>query len=165
MSVEIPQGELADYQNRTVVTVSALKWSNADHTVLTANVRFQELTSLGPIPFSTTADSDTIHGQEIWTKANDGEYGEIEDFVPPTIEEIRTSMPPLTPRQLRLALLSIDVTEAEVDASLAGDPAGMIDWKYATSYLRTYPLLESLGAGFGLTPTQIDDLWTYALTL
>lgn len=71
-------------------------------------------------------------------------------------------MTPLSPRQLRLTLLSIGITEAEVDAALVNDPAGQIEWKYATYFNRTHPLVDGLGLGFSITPEQIDSLWAYA---
>jgi hypothetical protein len=83
----------------------------------------------------------------------------------PTLEEIRAAMPPITPRQLRLTLLSIGVTESQVDAALVNDPEGQIEWKYATYFKRSHPLIDSLGVGFSITPVQIDSLWAYAQDL
>ncbi|MER8641006.1 hypothetical protein [Mesorhizobium sp. M1252] len=74
-------------------------------------------------------------------------------------------LPPITPRQLRLTLLSIGITEAQVDAALVNDPAGQIEWKYATYFKRSHPLVEGLGAIFSITPVQIDSLWAYAQDL
>lgn len=82
-----------------------------------------------------------------------------------TPEEARAIMPPITPRQLRLTLLTIGVTESQVDAALVNDPEGQIEWKYATYFKRTHPLVDSLGIGFSITPEQIDSLWAYAQDL
>lgn len=71
----------------------------------------------------------------------------------------------LTPRQLRLGLLSIGITEAQIDAALADNPAGMVEWKYSLTLKRDHPLIDSLGAAFGLPPAQIDSLWVWAADL
>ena len=74
-------------------------------------------------------------------------------------------MPSLTPRQIRLGLLGAGITETQVDAALAGDPAGLIEWKYATVYFRDHPLIAALAGSFGLTTEQVDTLWQAAATL
>lgn len=78
---QIPMSVLQDYQRRTPVTVSNLRWADADHIKLDADVLFKELESLGPIPFTTHDDADTNHGVEIWTKAIAGDYGPIAEYV------------------------------------------------------------------------------------
>lgn len=85
-------------------------------------------------------------------------------YDPPTAEELREQMPPLTPRQLRLALASVGITEAAVDAKLVGDTEGQIEWKWASLYKRTHPLIETMGLAFALPPEQIDSLWEWAAT-
>lgn len=82
-----------------------------------------------------------------------------------TIEEIREAMSPLTPRQLRLGLLSIGIHEADVDMKLVSDPSGMVEWKYASYLKRTHPLVDGLGSLFSITPEQIDTLWLWAAEL
>lgn len=93
-----------------------------------------------------------------------GEYlpmdpGPIEPSPPePTPEEIRASMPTLTARQLRLALLPrLDEVEGIIEAS--GDRALKVEWEYATTFERLHPAIVSIGAALGLTPEEIDDLW------
>ena len=71
----------------------------------------------------------------------------------------------ITARQLRLALLSIGIHEADVDMKLVNDPAGMVEWKYASYYKRSHPLVDGLGPLFGITPEQIDSLWLWAQEL
>lgn len=72
---------------------------------------------------------------------------------------------PITARQLRLALLSIGIQEADVDMHLVNDNAGMVEWKHSSYYKRDHPLIDSLGAAFTLTPTQIDSMWQWASEL
>ncbi|ESZ06833.1 MULTISPECIES: hypothetical protein [unclassified Mesorhizobium] len=96
----------------------------------------------------------------------DGVPTRVPEILPPLTEaEIRAALAPITPRQLRLTLLTIGITEAQVDAALVNDPAGQIEWKYATYFKRSHPLVEGLGAIFSITPVQIDSLWAYAQDL
>ncbi len=87
---------------------------------------------------------------------------------PPTAEEQRASMPSISPRQLRLALIGAGVSLASVDAAIAAIPdqaqreAAQVEWEYATTYVRTHPLIVSLTPALGLTDEQVDDLWQAA---
>lgn len=71
----------------------------------------------------------------------------------------------ITARQLRLALLSIGIQEADVDMKLVNDPAGMVEWKYASSYKKSHPLIAGLSASFGLQTEQVNSLWLWAQDL
>jgi len=82
-----------------------------------------------------------------------------------TPEQLRAKMPPLSPRQIRLALLTEGITEEQVDTALADNPAGLIEWKYATQYERTHSLIAAMGLLFSLSDEEIDDLWKVAATL
>jgi len=84
---------------------------------------------------------------------------------PVTPEEARAAMQPITPRELRLTLLTIGISEDAVDAVLVNDPPGKIEWKWATSFSRMHRLIDAMGAVFHLPPYQIDDLWAYARTV
>jgi len=83
------------------------------------------------------------------------------------------SMPTITRRQLRLALLKrFGLTSAQVDAEIAALPrepiereAAMIEWQDATTYERDHWLVVALGAALGLPTAQIDDAWREAVTL
>jgi hypothetical protein len=82
------------------------------------------------------------------------------------------AMPTITARQLRLALLGLGLTGAQVEAQIAAMPgtpaqreAAMIEWEYATTYQRDHQLVAMLGAALGLTTAQIDDAWKEAATI
>ena len=84
----------------------------------------------------------------------------------------RQKMPTLSARQLRLALLGLGLTGAQVEAQIAAMPgtdaareAALIEWEYATTYQRDHALVGMLGAALGLTETQIDDAWRSAAVL
>lgn len=76
----------------------------------------------------------------------------------------------ITPRQVRLGLLSIGVSLASIDAAIDAldEPqrsVAQIDWKYAIAFKRDNPLVETIGAMLGKTPEEIDALWLYSETL
>lgn len=86
------------------------------------------------------------------------------NIIPPYVPA-PAPMPPLSPRQIRLALLSAGITEGMVDAALADNAAGLIEWKYATAYERNHPLIGALAGSFSLTTEQVDSLWGEAVQL
>jgi hypothetical protein len=96
----------------------------------------------------------------------EAEGNTIEPYVPPP-EPLR----PLTARQLRLGLvlngISLPSVEAAIDA--IEDPTdrevARIEWEYATTFERSHPLVNQIGAALGLTPEQIDAMWAEAAAL
>ncbi len=110
---------------------------------------------------------DTTSRPEIcpgWTYVD----GSFVEPVRPQSQQI--DFPDITPRQIRLALLSIGVYPADIDAALENlsEPEkseAIINWKYAIDFKRDNPLVEQVGAMIGKTAQEIDDLWIYASTL
>lgn len=90
---------------------------------------------------------------------------------PPPPEPEPTSLPALSRRQLRLGLLSIDITSDMVEAEITAtvDPveraAAMIEWQDASVYERDHPLVADLASAFGLPAEQVDALWLWAAVL
>lgn len=80
-------------------------------------------------------------------------------------------MPALTSRQLRLGLVANGISLPSVEAAIDAieDPTdrevARIEWEYATTFERSHPLIEQVGAALGLTPEQIDDMWAEAAAL
>lgn len=77
---------------------------------------------------------------------------------------------PLTARQLRLGLLKIGITPADVATAIAALPADRrdqaeIEWDYASEYRRDHPLTATLGDSFGLSAAEIDAAWRDAMAL
>ena len=75
-------------------------------------------------------------------------------------------MPTITAAQLRLALLGLGMTGAQVEAAIGAMPgtdtqreAARIQWEYATTFSRQHPLVVALGAALGRTEAQIDNAW------
>jgi len=67
-----------------------------------------------------------------------------------------------TPAQMRLALHRMGLL-AQVQAIADSDPEASIVFEYATSIVRTSPLIEALGADF--TPEEIDDIFRAAMAV
>ncbi|PDT54706.1 MULTISPECIES: hypothetical protein [Sinorhizobium] len=95
----------------------------------------------------------------------------LEPYVPPTSEQIRASMPPLTARQLRLGLLASGISVRQVSVAIGAMPAGadkdraQIEWEYASTFNRTHHLIGAIGAVLGLPLEQIDTMWEAAAFL
>lgn len=95
----------------------------------------------------------------------------VSPYVPPTEEEKRRSMQPLTARQFRLGLVTAGISPAQVTATIAAMPPGpdrdkaQIEWEYATTFNRMHPLIATVGAALGLNDAQIDAMWLAAVNL
>lgn len=71
----------------------------------------------------------------------------------------------VTPRQVRLLLLSQNLL-SQVEAIIAGsDEATKITWQYASEFRRADPLLEALAQQIGLTNEQVDQFFIAASKL
>ena len=68
----------------------------------------------------------------------------------------------ISPRQLRLALLNIGALDDVEDALATQDRAAQIAWEFSLEYLRSDPLLNSIGAALGFSPEEIDALFVSA---
>lgn len=83
----------------------------------------------------------------------------------------RAAMPPLTPKQLKLALALNGISEEKVQTAIAGikdEQTRLIaqyEWEYALSFERTNARTEMLANLVGLTPEQVDKLWEQAAAL
>ena len=93
-----------------------------------------------------------------------------EEIIQGYIMSTETISPPvadISPRQIRLALLSLGTTEAMVDAAIAGlespvKEQAMIAWKYSTTFVRRVPIIEAIGTLLGLSSDQLDQIWALA---
>lgn len=65
----------------TVQYVKNLQWENSEHTVFSCIVKYAEFNEEHPSGINVT--DQYAHIQEIWAKANAGEYGLIAEYVPP----------------------------------------------------------------------------------
>lgn len=96
-------------------------------------------------------------------------YGQAPSINEPTAEEIaRIEMPSLSPRQIRLVMLQLGLTDSDIEDQINLIPdtnlraAALIEWRYATQYNRTHPLVVQLLEAMDFPPEQADILWMWA---
>jgi len=71
----------------------------------------------------------------------------------------------VTPWAIREALNQTGLRDAVEDAVLLADRRTQDAWHYAQNFVRTDPLVVTLGAALGKTEADLDDLFTLASTL
>jgi hypothetical protein len=92
------------------------------------------------------------------------EQWELVDAPPEPVPDV------VSMRQARLALLQVGLLD-QVDAAIMAieDPTARreaeITWQYSTEVMRTDPLVAQLAATFGLSESEVDDLFRLAATL
>lgn len=62
------------------------RWANAERSVIELIVKFEHLGE--EVPFSAAYDDEEAHGVALFNAANQGRFGEIEQYVPPTEMEL-----------------------------------------------------------------------------
>ena len=66
----------------------------------------------------------------------------------------------LTKREFLLALYSKKgITPDEIKAHLAGNVQAQIEFEYAERFYRGNPLFDGIGAVFGVTPAELDNIF------
>jgi len=80
------------------------------------------------------------------------------------------TIPDISPRQLRLALILSNVSLAQIESALdqLEEPTkslAKIEWEYATTFERNKPLVQQVGLMLGWTSEQLDNLWLFGSTL
>jgi hypothetical protein len=68
----------------TIQYVKNLQWEDAEHTFFSCVVKYEEFNEEHPSGINAT--DSYAHIQEIWAKANAGEYGVIAEYIPPPPE-------------------------------------------------------------------------------
>lgn len=150
------------------IDVRNAKYIDENHIRLDCEVHHPEF---GWIPFTADPEDPEEFGRLVHAEAIKGDVQPYTPPSPPTPEEKREAMPPLTRRQLRLGLLQNGISTTTVEAAIDAIPdevereAAKIEWEDASQYLRTHPLIEQIGVSIGLTPEQIDAMWEAAAEL
>jgi hypothetical protein len=73
------------------------------------------------------------------------------------------AIPPCTPRQIRLWLLSMGITESMIEAQInqIEDPndraATLVEFKYASEFQRDHNFVTEIGLSLGLSEDEIDS--------
>lgn len=99
-------------------------------------------------------------------------FGNAPAVVVPTREEVeRATLPALSPRQIRLVMLALGLSDEDVEGQISEIPddydraAALIEWRHATEYRRLHPLVVQLLASMGFPADQADDLWRWAAAI
>jgi hypothetical protein len=85
-----------------------------------------------------------------------------------TIEQ--SSLPDVTPRQIRQALILMGVNLQQIEDALNSLPEptkslARIEWEYSIAFQRNRDLVSQMGAMLGWTSAQLDSLWILAAKL
>lgn len=143
-----------------------MEWRNAKHNAHgTIDLEINH-PIYGWLPFTATPDDPEHHGRDLYAAALAS--GEVAAYVPPSDEEARAAMPPLTRKQLRLGMRDLGITSVMIEAAIAAiadddqREIAQIEWEDSDSYQRTHPLMLSLAAAFGITDAQLDAAWMTA---
>jgi hypothetical protein len=96
------------------------------------------------------------------------EIGDLYDGSVFSKEILIKKIAPISPRQIRMVLLSMGITESMVDAQIEALESpereqSMIAWKFSTSYERQIPMVSLIGSSLGLTSEQLDLIWISAV--
>jgi hypothetical protein len=74
-------------------------------------------------------------------------------------------VPPVSPRQIRLALSAIGLRQQVEDYVNAHDITVQDSWHYTTEFDRNHPLIAACAAALGKTDADLDALFALAATL
>jgi hypothetical protein len=84
-------------------------------------------------------------------------------FIAPPAPPVQ--IPPVTPRQIRMALTRAGL-RTTVEAAVAAGDQDLKDWyEYSNEFNRDNPLVDQMATAIGQTPAQIDALWELAAGL
>ena len=156
-----------------IKNVKTPQWTNAEHTLLDVTL---ETDTYGEIPFSASPDDVEAHGREIFADAVAGKFGVIAEYVaPPAAPRIVPQS--VTRYQGRAALLQMGLLD-DIDAHYAALPTDTVDdsvnlknrmakerWVGMLNLERESAELIEIAALYGLSDTQIDDLFRFAVTI
>ena len=155
-----------------ILNVNMPKWANQENTCVELQVDFE---GIGVIPFGATPFDPEAHGRELFARALAGEFGPIAEYVAPVVPRIVPKI--VTRYQGRAALLQMGLLD-DIDAHYAALPTNTSDdavnlknrmakerWAGMLNFERDSAELVELAAAFGLSATQIDDLFCFAETI
>ena len=89
---------------------------------------------------------------------NIGEGQSEEDWTEVTEAYFKRAVANMTPREFILKLMEKGVTKAQIE-ELNATPQVWAELNFATTILRSNPLLDELCGQFGLTPADVDEIF------
>lgn len=149
-----------------------MEFRNPKYTAL-GSIDVEILTSIGGVegwyPFTADPNDVEEHGRALYAEIV--EAGGIAAYVPPTDDERRANMAPLSRRQFRLGMMALGITSSMIETAIASRPdatereIAQINWEEASFFERLHPLVLSLASAFGIDAAALDDAWAHSLTL
>lgn len=140
----------------TVQYVKNLKWEDAQHTVFSCIVKYEEFAE--EMPSGINATDSYTHIQEIWTKGNAGEYGQIAEYVEPPV------VPPSAIANKNKAIQLLNESDWTATSTIA-DPAvsnpyltNQAEFLFYRSALREIAVNPQ--EGFITFPTKPNEQWS-----
>lgn len=84
--------------------------------------------------------------------------------------KLKPDIKPVTPRQIRQALVLAGISEEMILSGLNTLPEptrslAKIEWERSTAFDRNRPLVKSMGLMMGFSESQLDDIWLLAMSL
>ena len=156
-----------------IKNVKTPQWSNAEHTLLDVTL---ETDTHGEIPFSASPNDVEAYGREIFEDAVAGKFGTIAEYVAPPLPP-RVVPQSVTRYQGRAALLQMGLLD-DIDAHYAALPTDTDDealnlhnrmakerWTGMLNFERDSEELVEMTSAFGMSATQVDDLFCFAETI
>ena len=156
-----------------ITNITNLTWANAEHTIVNATVTHSEF---GLISFSASPDDVEEHGREIFEDAVAGKFGNKPEYVAPPLPP-RVVPQSVTRYQGRATLLQMGLLD-DIDAHYAALPTDTADealnlhnrmakerWAGMLNFERDSEELVELASAFGMSATQVDDLFCFAETI
>ncbi len=114
------------------------------------------------------ATADPVPDGKVVLSTSVERVGDVVQFVH---ELADAPIPPLSPRQLHMMLVMLDMDEASIEAQIALIPdatdrkLAQAEWRKAQHYERDHPLVSDLAVALEFEATQLDALWIYAADL
>ena len=84
--------------------------------------------------------------------------------------KLRPDIKPVTPRQIRQALILAGISIEMIETGLNSLPEpqkslAKTELEYSTAFERNRPLVKSMGQMMGFSEQQLDDIWLLAMSL
>jgi hypothetical protein len=148
-----------------IVSVSNARRVSEDDDEIMLDVVFEHLGAQA-VPFCARFDDVEAHGRDLFARALAGEFGPVAPYVPPP------PPPPTVPERVtrRQALLALAAT-GQLESALALFDAlprtdtRRIEFETSLAFERNSPTTLAMAQALGITPAQIDALFTAAAAL
>lgn len=113
------------------------------------------------------ANNDTCLSEtpiEGWTEINAQQLADIQAARRVT-PDARALIPPISHRQIRMALTRAGL-RAAVEAAVAAGSQDLKDWyEFSTAFERLNPQVVAMGEALSVSPASLDDLWALGAQL